>query len=244
MLIRLLESPEDYDHHLRHMNGMIVLSAAYGIEVQSDNDPYVATGEKTLQTMARTGNGTEYLVEHIPILRYLPEWFPGGGFKKSAKEWSKSVRALPRRPMEAVYENMANGTAKSCVATRVLSVMELEDGKPDPHQCKVLQNVLGAMYAASTDTTVSALESFILGMLRNPESQKEAHKAVDKVVGHDRLPDLSDIGSIPYVEAVLKETLRWNPVTPLGKFLSSPSLPVECPIFIFCIVQQYLIGCW
>ncbi|KAL0577512.1 hypothetical protein V5O48_004453, partial [Marasmius crinis-equi] len=216
MLTRLLESPEEYDHHLRHMNGMIVLSTAYGIEVQNDNDPYVAMGEKTLQTMARTGNSTEYLVEYLPILKYLPEWFPGGKFKRLANEWSKSVRALPRKPMDAVHKNMANGAAKPCVATRVLGAMDLESGKPDLHQSTVLQNVLGSMYAASTDTTVSALESFILGMLRNPESQKKAQEAVDKVVGHDQLPDLSHIGSIPYVEAVVKETLRWNPVTPLA----------------------------
>ncbi|KAJ8094463.1 hypothetical protein AAF712_012783 [Marasmius tenuissimus] len=151
MLPRLLESPENFDHHLRHMNGMFVLSTSYGLDVQPTNDPYVSIGEKTLKAMAQAGNGTEYLVEHIPILKYLPDWMPGARFKAVAKEWSESVCALPRKPMEAVYQAMENGVPRSCVATRVLGAMDV-DGERDPHQTQVLQNVLGAMYAASTDT--------------------------------------------------------------------------------------------
>ncbi|KAL0067251.1 hypothetical protein AAF712_005821 [Marasmius tenuissimus] len=137
MLPRLLESPENFDHHLRHMNGMSVLSTSYGLDVQPTNDPYVSIGRETLKAMAQAGNGTEYLVEHIPILKYLPDWMPGARFKAVAKEWSESA--------------MENGVPRSCVATRVLGAMDV-DGERDPHQTQVLQNVLGAMYAASTDT--------------------------------------------------------------------------------------------
>jgi cytochrome P450 len=49
-----------------------------------------------------------------------------------------------------------------------------------------------------------------------PEVQSLAQAELDRVVSHDRLPQLSDRSSLPYVEAVMREVLRWNPTTPLG----------------------------
>ena len=61
---------------------------------------------------------------------------------------------------------------------------------------------------------MSALGTFFLAMVQNPDIQKKAQKAIDDVVGHDRLPDFTD--SIPYVDAIVKEVSRWRPVVPLG----------------------------
>ena len=51
-----------------------------------------------------------------------------------------------------------------------------------------------------------------------PEIQRRAQAEIDAVVGPDRLPCLDDRPNLSYVEAVVKETLRWNPVAPLGNF--------------------------
>jgi hypothetical protein len=53
-----------------------------------------------------------------------------------------------------------------------------------------------------------------------PEVQKRAQAEIDAVVGNDRLPDFSDRSQLPYVEALAKEVLRWNVVTPLGRLLA------------------------
>lgn len=58
--------------------------------------------------------------------------------------------------------------------------------------------------------------SFMLAMCTNPEIQRNAQKAVDLVTERRRLPDFGDLGSIPYLDAILNEVLRWNPVVPLG----------------------------
>ena len=49
-----------------------------------------------------------------------------------------------------------------------------------------------------------------------PEVQKKAQMEIDRVVGMDRLPSFADRPNVPYVDAVVKEVLRWNPVVPLG----------------------------
>ena len=47
-----------------------------------------------------------------------------------------------------------------------------------------------------------------------PEVQKKAQAELDRVVGPNRLPEFEDIESMPYVRALVLETLRWMPVTP------------------------------
>ena len=51
-----------------------------------------------------------------------------------------------------------------------------------------------------------------------PEVQKKAQAEIDAVVGPNRLPDFHDRPSLPYINAVVKESSRWNLVTPLGRF--------------------------
>ena len=58
---------------------------------------------------------------------------------------------------------------------------------------------------------------FLLAMVLNPEAQAIAQAEIDRVVGKDRLPDFNDRPALPYVEALLRETLRWNPVAPFGR---------------------------
>ncbi|THH16031.1 hypothetical protein EW146_g4550 [Bondarzewia mesenterica] len=62
---------------------------------------------------------------------------------------------------------------------------------------------------------MSALETFFLAMVSHPEAQKKAQAEIDAVIGNDRLPNFDDENSLPYVNAVVKEVLRWRPVVPL-----------------------------
>ena len=53
-------------------------------------------------------------------------------------------------------------------------------------------------------------------MSLNPEVLRKAHAELDAVVGPDRLPNFSDREELVYVNAIIKEVMRWRPITPLG----------------------------
>ena len=55
-------------------------------------------------------------------------------------------------------------------------------------------------------------------MLLYPDVQAKAQEEIDSVVGNNRLPHFDDRAQLPYVDAILRELVRWNPVLPLGKF--------------------------
>jgi hypothetical protein len=54
-------------------------------------------------------------------------------------------------------------------------------------------------------------------MTMNPHVLKKAQAELDAVIGTDRLPQMSDLGALPYINAVIKEILRWSPPVPLGE---------------------------
>lgn len=67
-----------------------------------------------------------------------------------------------------------------------------------------------------SEQTVSALGTFFLCMALHPEVQYKAQEEIDRVVGSDRLPVFEDRRALPYVEAIYREVMRWQPVLPLG----------------------------
>jgi cytochrome P450 len=65
--------------------------------------------------------------------------------------------------------------------------------------------------------TVSAITNFFLAMVIYPDVQRKAQAEIDSVTGRDRLPGFRDRPSLPYIDALVKEVLRWGAVGPLGK---------------------------
>lgn len=63
---------------------------------------------------------------------------------------------------------------------------------------------------------VSIILSFYLAMALHPDIQVEAQKEIDNVLKGKRLPRVEDADSLPFVQNIVREVLRWNPVAPMG----------------------------
>ena len=60
------------------------------------------------------------------------------------------------------------------------------------------------------------MKAFFLAMILNPKVMKKAQDELDQVVGKGELPKFSDKDNLPYIGALLKEVLRWNPPSPIS----------------------------
>jgi cytochrome P450 len=56
-----------------------------------------------------------------------------------------------------------------------------------------------------------------MAMCLYPEVQKKAQVELDNVLG-GRLPEFNDRPHLPYINAVMKESMRWQQVVPLGVY--------------------------
>ncbi|THV02863.1 cytochrome P450 [Dendrothele bispora CBS 962.96] len=225
LLRKMLRKPNDLINHLRFNSASTIMNVTYGIEISDQDDHYIVVAETALEGMAKAAHPGAFLVDIFPILKYVPDWFPLAGFKKKAKHWRKYVMEMKNAPFESVKQALKQGTATSSFVSNLLNEIDLQKnmnvGKMKrPEEIadleETVKNCAGLAYAAGAESVVSSLSSFILAMILHPSVQVKARAELDRVVGQGRLPDFSDRGSLPYVDAIVKETLRWSPVAPLG----------------------------
>jgi hypothetical protein len=61
-----------------------IMKIGYGIVIQESDDPYVSIAEESLNGLgvALAGIPGAFWVDLIPIMKYVPSWFPGAGFQR------------------------------------------------------------------------------------------------------------------------------------------------------------------
>jgi len=64
--------------------------------------------------------------------------------------------------------------------------------------------------------TISATGIFLYLIAKNPQVQRKAQEEIDRVVGTSRLPDVNDRPDLPYIEAIYRELLRYEPPLSIG----------------------------
>ena len=69
--------------------------------------------------------------------------------------------------------------------------------------------------------TVAASLTAILALLLHPEVQKRAHEELDRVVGKN-LPTIKDRPNLPYIDAIFKESFRYDFIKILNPVLHLP----------------------
>ncbi|KAG0694835.1 cytochrome P450 [Suillus ampliporus] len=215
MLFSLLQDSGNYASHFQMFILSFVLPIVYDYEPKAKDDRIVDAvtryGELALDSLAP---GAMVLMETFPFLLQLPSWFPGATFKRASVKCIQAGRDVKEVPFNHVKERMSTGDTAPCLVTDALNGMRLSD--EDDVITTAVKEAASIAFGAASETTSSTLLVFLLAMVLHPELQAKAQAEIDRVVGRDRLPNFDDRPALPYVEAILRETLRWHPVAPLG----------------------------
>ncbi|OCH92010.1 cytochrome P450 [Obba rivulosa] len=210
----LLESPERFSDHVRTSAGSLMIAITYGIPASPMQTSYIIDGERAADFFTRAIDPGRYLCDFLPFLKYAPSWV---SFQRQAREGREllfGVRGVRRRPLEQVKHEMEAGTAPpSLVHTALLSPPN--DVSISQFEWRVMM-VAGDIFGAGSDTTHATLLAFIMAMALHRDKQLKAQAEIDAIIGNSRLPIIQDRVDLPYVNALLKETMRWQPVTPTG----------------------------
>lgn len=58
-------------------------------------------------------------------------------------------------------------------------------------------------------------------MLLYPGVQRKAQEELDRVVGAGNIPTFEDRESLPYIDAIFRELLRWRPPAAIGECINT-----------------------
>ncbi|RGP61344.1 o-methylsterigmatocystin oxidoreductase [Fusarium longipes] len=214
LLLRILERPDKLSEHIKTEASAIILKMTYGYNLEPHkSDPLALLIDEMMHNFSRAFVPMTWPADILPILRYFPEFLPGMSFKRIAREWNANMSMVLNVPYEFAKKQIGK---QSHAQSYVSSLIKQHDGRLDKVDETAIKETAAAMYAGGSDTTVLSIRAFILAMLLFPDVQKKAQQEIDTVVGTHRLPDFSDRDKLPYVDALVKEALRWIPVVPMG----------------------------
>ncbi|KAJ1276837.1 hypothetical protein BS78_05G246500 [Paspalum vaginatum] len=104
------------------------------------------------------------------------------------------------------------GGVRDAAIDELLSLQEVD---PEYYTDAIVKGVVMATLQGGTDTSSLTVEWAMALLLQHPEAMTKARAEIDAHVGAARLVEESDIASLPYLQCVVKETLRLCPVGPI-----------------------------
>ncbi|KAM0715223.1 hypothetical protein Q7P37_009688 [Cladosporium fusiforme] len=209
MLCEILDDPVNFQHALQRYTNSLTTQMSYGWRTPTYQDPKMKLLYESCEKYCELNHtGFAALADFFPVLRLLPGFLVPT--KADANHLYEEQKHLFLGHWNDVKKSMHAGTSNPCMAVDLARLQEKERFS-DEEAAFLVGNGL----EAGSDTTASAMYTFVQATILFPEVQQKARAQIDMVCGN-RLPDMSDFDQLPYIQCTAKETLRWLPVAILG----------------------------
>ncbi|KAH6918176.1 cytochrome P450 [Coprinopsis sp. MPI-PUGE-AT-0042] len=207
-LQRLLSRPEDFMEETKYLFGAIIIQISYGLSDLSDIQSLSDAAEVIVQGFSDCAKPGHYLVDTFPILRYVPSWLPGAAWKRRLLE----IGRLSQHVLKKTFDDARDRASSSSGQVQDVATDIIEKLPPKEHPDYIAQETI----ARGTTLTVSSGHSLFIALANYPECQIRAQEEIDATIGNERLPTISDLPNLPYLQAFVKELSRWHSVVPLA----------------------------
>lgn len=190
---------------LMHSIGNVMNSLIFGRRWEWQDETW-----RWLQHLADTGVkyiGVAGPLNFLPFLRLIPMYRNTMNFLIDGKLKTHEVyqQIIDAHPADQVDDFIAAFTNE----------MRMRSDNVGSFTQQQFYHLLADLFGAGVDTTLTTLRWFLLYMAVHPEIQSRVQEELDCVTG-GRSPVLSDLPSLPYVEAAVAEAQRIRSVVPLG----------------------------
>ncbi|CAN8253965.1 unnamed protein product [Cochlearia groenlandica] len=181
-----------------------MMCSVFGKEYELENEHNEVSELRDLVEEGYDLLGTLNWTDH---LSWLSEFDP----QRIRFRCSNLVPKVNRFVNRIISEHRDRTRAPTSDFVDVLLSLEGPDKLSDPD----IVAVLWEMIFRGTDTVAVLIEWILARMVLHPEIQSTVHDELDQIVGRSRAVEESDVASLPYLTAVVKEVLRLHPPGPL-----------------------------
>ncbi|KAK4188886.1 putative cytochrome P450 17A1 [Podospora australis] len=211
LMKELLETPEKFREHLERYAASVVVMVTYGRRVTDvRKDEVVEMNRLAMERLTLVNIPGKYAVERYPALKYIPAFL--APWKRMVLEQRKKDIQMYAGLMNDVKARMKRGTLPDCFAKHLL-----DEQKGLGMSDLEVAYAAGTPFGAGVETSAGSLAAFFLAAVKfGPSFIPKAQEELDRAVGPSRLPTFDDLPSLPYINAIVSETLRWRPIAVLG----------------------------
>ncbi|KAH9058308.1 cytochrome P450 [Lactarius vividus] len=206
----LIANPGALEKHFQRAAASATMSILYDYPtLESENDKNLNEILAYAECTSRATAPGAYLVELFPWMLHIPERFARWKYEGNREfiRFNNLFESLFDRVLSALSE----GSERPSICA---SLFEGSDHNQLSRQ--EMAWFSGTLFVAGADTTSTTMSWWALAMIAHPEVQKRAHIELDTVVGRSRAPTFSDAPNLPYIQAIVKEVLRWRPAIPFS----------------------------
>ncbi|KAG1792684.1 cytochrome P450 [Suillus plorans] len=202
LVINLLGATSDLlQHHTEAYAASLIMAVTYGHLAHGHEDSFHSRTLELFDIGKHTTSPEKAaMFTAFPFLEKLPFWCLGPVFSLMGRSRELSQQLL-NEPFNEVKAQLANGTASHSLVADFLSQPH-DDADED-----TMKAVASMGFIAGMDTVASALDTFLLAMVLYPDVQARARAEIDRAAKHDKMPCLDDKVSLPYLDAILRESI-------------------------------------
>ncbi|KAF5490276.1 Cytochrome P450 monooxygenase atE [Colletotrichum fructicola] len=216
LLQDLLNKPDQFYTINRRYSTSVILLATYGYRIPSFQDPLITKIFTVLEHFSVMMAPGAFAVEVLPALARLPERFFGNW-----RTWGRNAFAHDSKVYLELWQTLKqttdDGSARDCFCKDFY----LGDPKRNGIDDLLAAYTCGGLVEAGAETTATTINNWTLAMILFPDVMRKGQEELDRVVGSGRLPTWDDEKNLPYIRAMIKETLRWRPVNKFGMYHAS-----------------------
>lgn len=200
-------------------------------------DPYEDSGKefKELVGNMMVEAGKPNLVDFFPVLKKID---PQGIRRRLSHHFGKAFEIFE----ELIEERLKMGSLMK--QDDVLDVcLKINHDNPDEVNRTHIKSMFLDLFAAGTDTTSNSLEWAMTELLRNPQTMAKAKEELEQIIGKGKIVQETDIMKLPYLQCIVKETLRIHPPAP---FLIPRKIENEVKLNGYSVPRgtQVLVNVW
>ncbi|KAI7724917.1 hypothetical protein M8C21_011734 [Ambrosia artemisiifolia] len=158
--------------------------------------------------------GTPNLADFFPVLRP----FDPQGLRKRAGYYAGKLMAIFDQHISARMEARTkvsvddDGDGSSISKDLTDLLLDISQSEESSINMDDIKSLLFDFFLAGTDSTSSTLEWAMAELIHNPEKMSKARSELIETLGNENESvEESDISKLPYLQAVVKETLRLHP---------------------------------
>jgi cytochrome P450 len=224
---------------VRRYTVSVIMTSTYGRRIPQWECDEVREIYGIMNDFSNVATPGNYLADTLPPLGQLPprlQWWRSSLtplFQRQASLWMSFWSSLKTQ--------METGQAPECFVKQVVESGYEKQGVSELQ----VAFLAGSLIEAGSETTSAGINTALLYLSAYPDVRAKAYEEIFRVVGESRSPTFDDEHDLPYIRAIVKETMRMRPVTNIGTphFTTAPITykGIHIPANSVVAIQQYAI---